>query len=530
MPYSIVRRRPNASLLAEAVKTIGKRRFEIRQQVSCPLEDRKLHYLVETWFFFPQSLQINRWSYTAFDYRQSLKNYIRLGVPVRPLESLLGGERLLPLPRMEAEVGPENEEPIELLDCVECGPDLLEECSRRLDDLLWENSQATRERYEDSLKLFCIEYRVSLLARKEAVLAIEDSDERTRAAYTLTRTAVACLKRYRKLLGKRARAARSLLRAPAFLYGDEYLSIITTKTLAEIVRHLSPVKNCSTYVLASFGAQRAYRRIRYPESMPSKGGDNELPVFRWSVLKKYVDMPLFLNIQRHSGNSLLEHLLYSLIAAVAMSLALFVTFVWEGADSLSTPIFVIAVFAYICRERIKDVLKSKLFKIFGKWIPDRVLRVCDGYGRLIGQCSEQFRFMDWDKLPKAVRILRNRTHFVDILNEFHNEDILYYSKAIDIKKLPDPFHEGKNLLLDISRFDISDFLRHADEVLDEPQSGADDAVAGDKVYHVDMVRQITHRCGSDLERFRIVLTHAGIRRIDEIKPLFDNYHKDSHEH
>ena len=67
MSYSIVRRRrrPNASLLAEAVRTIGKRRFEIRQQVSCPLEDRKLHYLVETWFFFPQSLQINRWSYTA---------------------------------------------------------------------------------------------------------------------------------------------------------------------------------------------------------------------------------------------------------------------------------------------------------------------------------------------------------------------------------------------------------------------------------------------------------------------------------
>ena len=45
MSYSIVRRRPNASLLAEAVRTIGKRRFEIRQQVSCPLEDRKLHYL-----------------------------------------------------------------------------------------------------------------------------------------------------------------------------------------------------------------------------------------------------------------------------------------------------------------------------------------------------------------------------------------------------------------------------------------------------------------------------------------------------
>lgn len=213
MSYSIVRRRrrPNASLLAEAVRTIGKRRFEIRQQVSCPLEDRKLHYLVETWFFFPQSLQINRWSYTATDYQQSLKNYIRLGVPIRPLESLLGGELPPPLRKLETEEGG-SEEIIELT-LPEQFPDILEDCSRRLDDLLWQNTPETRERYEDSLKLFCIAFRVSLLARKNAVLAIEDGSERTRAAYDLTRLAVACLKRYRKLLGKRAKAARNLLRA-----------------------------------------------------------------------------------------------------------------------------------------------------------------------------------------------------------------------------------------------------------------------------------------------------------------------------
>ena len=140
MSYSIVRRRrrPNASLLAEAVRTIGKRRFEIRQQVSCPLEDRKLHYLVETWFFFPQSLQINRWSYTATDYQQSLKNYIRLGVPIRPLESLLGGELPPPLRKLEAEEGG-GEEIIELT-LPEQFPDILEDCSRRLDDLLWQNT------------------------------------------------------------------------------------------------------------------------------------------------------------------------------------------------------------------------------------------------------------------------------------------------------------------------------------------------------------------------------------------------------
>ena len=42
--------------------------------------------------------------------------------------------------------------------------------------MLWQNTPETRERYEDSLKLFCIAFRVSLLARKNAVLAIEDGE------------------------------------------------------------------------------------------------------------------------------------------------------------------------------------------------------------------------------------------------------------------------------------------------------------------------------------------------------------------
>lgn len=98
---------------------------------------------------------------------------------IRPLESLLGGELPPPLRKLETEEGG-SEEIIELT-LPEQFPDILEDCSRRLDDLLWQNTPETRERYEDSLKLFCIAFRVSLLARKNAVLAIEDGSERTRA-------------------------------------------------------------------------------------------------------------------------------------------------------------------------------------------------------------------------------------------------------------------------------------------------------------------------------------------------------------
>ena len=580
MPY--LTRRRNTSVLAESVRTIGKRRFEIRQSVSCPRSDRRLRYTVETWFFFPHSLQINRWSYTPTDYQQSLKNYIRLGVPVHVLESLLerddprfmargnlesvlyrtwknsnlssdgGGRELCAATdsdrgevedwekaarcvyaQSDASALVDEEEPFELTepsspadeDEIEKGTgheddhvDLLEQCARCLDAGLQERTPASRERFELSLKLFCLQFRAALLARRNQVVTIQNREEQNLEAQKMARTAAACLRRYRRLYRLRKDDARRLTRVPVFRFCDEYLSIIVTQVLGEVVRHLSAVHNCSTQVLASYLAQRTYRRRLYPDSMPQVGSDNELPVFRWSILKKYVDMPLFLNIQRKSGSSWLEHVLQTVAAGVAMSGALLFTFLWQEFEAFRTQLALGIVLAYICRERIKEVFRSRLLKAFGRWIPDRLLYISDSYVGRLGYCAESFRFMEWSKIPKTVRKLRNRTHFVDILNAFHSEDILYYAKSIDLKRLPDPFHEGRNLLLDISRFDISDFLRHADEVLEEPRGASDERpLSGEKVYHVDMVRRIIHGQGSDLERFRIVLTSAGIRRIDEIE-------------
>ena len=73
------------------------------------------------------------------------------------------------------------------------------------------------------------------------------------------------------------------------------------------------------------------------------------------------------------------------------------------------------------------------------------------------------------------------------------------------------------------------FCGTADEVLDEPQGGMDDVVGGDKVYHVDMVRKITHRCGSDSGAVPYRADPRGHpAHRPRWKPLFittgDNYH------
>ena len=94
--------------------------------------------------------------------------------------------------------------------------DLLEQCSRYLDAGLKEMTPASRERFELSLKLFCLQFRAALIARRKLVLAVRNREDQIRAALDMARTAAACLRRYRRLYRMRRNDARRLTRVPVF--------------------------------------------------------------------------------------------------------------------------------------------------------------------------------------------------------------------------------------------------------------------------------------------------------------------------
>ena len=502
---------PASPHLEEAVRVIDRRRLEIRQEVFSDGDQRPLRYQVETWFFLPTSLQINRWSFDLRQYQQSLKNYIRFGVPVCPPEDLLarrecpGGKTFL----AEAE------------DCL----DLLR--TGAAGEVGEERNTRIRARYADTLKRFGLLFRAAITAERRRLSHESDFARRAAGARSLAENAARCLHRYRALELK-ADEARPYVRVPTFLFLDEYLSLVSTEEMARLLPFLSQgasgseaARRDAHRARAFWRCEMAYRRRHYPDSVPVEGTDNEMPVYRWSVLKKYVDRPLFLEVRPRQGTTLLAHSLYGLAAAMAMIFATAVGYIWQVRyGQLSLPCFTAIVIAYIFKDRIKDVGRDRLFKMFRRRIPDRRQVLYDGQEHQVGMCYEFFRFEDWDNLPECVRLLRNKTHLVEILNAFRSEDVLYYAKDMRVQRLLAPFDATRRSLLDITRFDIAAFLRHAVDALDElPGRSEDRLIYGEKIYHVDMVRRVSYGSESRLERWRIVLTRSGIRRIDEVVPL-----------
>lgn len=476
-------------MIKETLKAHGDRRLEIKRRISFPKTGKDLKYHVETWYFLPTNLQVNRWTFPPQTFPQYLKNYIRLRPPTASIADLLLPEGAL------------------------------ESVGREL-DLLVQSTMPNPEKaehYEKALKLFCLVYKRSLrLAIKDALRPNRSPQEKLEKACSYMEVIKEILKRYRGLSEKN-QIISSQLRSPAYLYCDEYLSIITTHYCFKLLTALEegPEKVRFRFF---WREEMNYRDKHYHESVAISGHDNEIALYRWGVLKKYVNAPLFLELRRKTGQTFVFHVITSLAAAVAMIFATAVAFIWQGRyGALSTPLFLAMVVGYIFKDKMKELSREKLFSVFRQWLPDRRLVIYKDLDRPVGTCEEAFNFVGENKTPEDIRILRDKSHLVDVLNSFRSEDILYYSRVISLKNSKSLLAVSKPSIMDISRLDISPFFRHVDDMGEElPTLDAEDITREHKAYHINIIRRITLDDTVSLERMRVVITHKGIKRIDSV--------------
>lgn len=481
-------------MIKETLKTHGDRQIEIKRRVGFDKPQEELKYHIETWFFFPTTLQINRWTFPAPSFPQYLKTYIRLRPPSATLASLLDPGK-------------------ELDDISRCLDKLIAEGDR-------EGETELADQYEKALKLFCMVYRRAVrLAVKDALRTNKTPEQRSERARRYQAQISEILDKYRSMATRDALIA-SRLRSPAFSYCDEYLAIITTHYCFKLLGALK--EGGAKDEFRQFWRQEMlYRADNYHASLAISGQDNELPLYRWSVLKKYVNAPLFLEIRRKGGQTFMFHVITSIAAAFAMIFATAVAFIWQMRHgAVSAPLFLALVIGYIFKDKMKELSREKMFSVFRRWLPDRRLVIYKDIDRPIGHSEEAFLFVDDKKLPDDIRQLRNKSHLVDILNSFRSEDILYYSKTVSLKNLDNMFFTDKRSIVDITRLDISPFFRHVDNIGEElPTLDEEDVIREDKTYHINIIRRITtndQQPSESIERMRVVITHNGIKRIEEV--------------
>lgn len=473
-------------MIRETLKAFGKRSIEIKQRVVFPEKRGSLHYHVETWLFFPSSLLINRWTYPPQAFQRSLKNYIRLRPPTLMLRKFA-------------------------LACPQTLTDIGELAAQT------EGDARAFIGYEHRLKMFCLTYKRALHLEVRYIRKLS-GEKQGLALLGYAETASDILRRYRSVMKSlHETATDNAMRV--FAYCDEYLAVITTQYGSSLLNGIAPGPLRDEF-RSFWRDQMLYRKAQYPETLPVPNSDNELVVYRVNTLKKYISSPMYLDVRRRHGETLLAHTIAGTAAALAMIFATAVAFFWQGKyGALSMQLFFAMVIGYIFKDRMKEGFRARLFSTFRRWVPDRQQMIYKNFRQPIGKCDESFVFVQESRLPADVSELRRKVHQLDIQNYFLSEDVLHYSKHVKLWNSKSLFSGVNRSVMDITRLDITSFLKHTDALLDELPMLEDESVTyGEKVYHINMIRRVTDGENSTLERARIVVNSEGIKRIEQVMP------------
>ena len=114
-----------------------------------------------------------------------------------------------------------------------------------------------------------------------------------------------------------------------------------------------------------------------------------------------------------------------------------------------------------------------------------------------------------------------RSHWLQLLNDQRDEDILLYKKDVTLHNRPALFERTQYSIVDITRFNIADFLKQIDnlfEPLPLPEDENGDS-RGERIYHIYMIRHIDYAGQQASELVRLVVNAAGIKRLEMIQPL-----------
>ena len=501
--------------IQQAVKHHDQYQIEIKLDYEL-LAGQKTRYQIATYFFVPQSLGITSESYPKHYFYQDVQSHIRLKTPSLNLREFTDGDRS-PLCKIEALVH----------------------------NSAWLSDPNSHEQLVTQMKLLSAMLKSAL---REQFILIErrvaevQATEHGRTHYLvhnlvdefLTET-VRVTERFRALLSDFNLPNVPTAVFTAFMFTDESLSILIEESAVEmfqIVDEYLKKTNREDYKLALSeltARETKYRKTRGYESILVEGSDNETYLYRASILKKYASSVLFLNTDVQPDGKYWEQLIVSLAAGIAMIFATAVAFFFQSRfGNFTLPFFIALVVGYMFKDRIKELSRILFVSRLENYLFDRriTIRTQDGQHRL-GVLREKVRFIEEKDLPLSVMRARNRDHITDISNEGRGENIICYTKEIELQIknaatiLPGfPEITGIN---DILRFDIRHFLNKMAEPIQERfviRKGDLVSLLCHKVYHLNLIsryKTVLPGVNKENRHQRLILDQKGIRRIEEVQ-------------
>ncbi|MBI4655589.1 MAG: hypothetical protein HY746_02455 [Elusimicrobia bacterium] len=509
-------------LLDSKIRFHDRHRFEIKLDIDLAA-GRKSSYQVESWFFIPRALNIGPHTYSKEHFYNSSQRYIRFKTPKISLSKLAdSATKISPLNRISQEL-----------------PDMLAGARKP-------GSIATV--YNEFKLLGCIirgEIRDYAGYFLDELKSVSENSVKDGAKCSFLEESAGNFVRDLNLIIEKIKSIRQTQSNPAvpqkikeaFSFFDEFFSLIAEEYLTLMAQaveksplneKLAAIKNSLLEIVI---AQNNYRKsMNYP-SVSRDDRTREVLIYRRGVLKKFISSALYLKVEISEWESMLQFL-FGVAAGLAMLFAILVTVYAQNRFAMNSAAFVaVVVLSYIFKDRLKDWLKLLFSRGMTRWFSDRKINILDQMsGGKIGFLKEAFSFVNPMALSPDISRIRNIDNITSIDEDGKPERVFKYEKKILLypgKILR--FHERRRDINDIMRFNIGDFIVHADDSeVDYPfadsQTREVRILKCPRVYHLNVVIKYIYsdpagRQTVNYDRIRIVLNKEGIVRLEEVKAV-----------
>jgi hypothetical protein len=455
-------------------------------------------FKINTWIFVPNSLDINRSTYKKADFYRDVKDNIRLITPVYSLEEILKEGRG-PLPRLQ----------------------------KALDALAIDPADAVKtESFVYQVKmLVCIVK--SALRRHVQIINGSSADEEIISyveAYIHGIREVNL--RYREMWNELAKPDITEAQREYYLFGDDFLGNITEQYAFQLMKKLEdrPASEAARTDLYKLVADEITHRKERGFMLLERDNEkhNSLVITQRGILKKFVESDLFLQIVKKKDGFYAEQFYYSIAAGIAMIFATVISFFATlRFGNFTTDLFLILVFSYMFKDRIKDMMRYYFASKLGKKYFDSKLKLSIRKQE-IGWVKEAFDYIEEEKLPEEVLNIRARSPLVEAENQFYDEKIILYRKWVNLSRTEIEKYKEYHLsgINNITRFNLLNFTQKMDNpyiplYLPDAEKGYVN-IEGNKIYSLYFILQCTSEEDEYYKKYRVMFNRNGITDVSEL--------------
>ena len=411
-------------------------------------------FLQEIYLFIPESLQINRRTYSQDQFYLDEINLIRYKTPSLTFEELLN---------------PANQA-----------------------------SPLNHLTEAKELKMFANIFRSRV---RESVKEIFDSIEAGEDPKLTQEKTLALIANIRA-----AKSAFSTSKSEEKALIEEFLRLVVENYMTGLLYHLRQHQ--------IFQTDQALSRLIVDEGLPEAARDpvkEEEVLLRSSQLNKYMYEALALKNVRVEVKK--KHGAWIGMGAAGVAMLVYMSlFVWK-ADTFginSVPFVMLAVFFYILKDRVKEGLKDLYQKNAYRWFPDYSTEIETPQGKSVGFLNESFQFID--EAPEDIVHFRERLQNHDPEEFRTSESILQYKKELIITS-KEPLE-----LNTIFRYNIHKFVEKAGDEVQvrlklNPETFQIHEKKLPKVYYLTVLLKNTIAAHTELKKFRVILNKSGIERV-----------------